>query len=67
MDSLLKLCDYLNLHLLVLNSDIRFQFKFNELRNKRAMEYLDNGQGKIDLEKFFKWWFCSPDELKAFN
>lgn len=56
----------MNLHLLVINPNISFQFKFNELRSKRAFEYLDDGQGKLDVEKFVKWWGCPADGLKDF-
>lgn len=67
IDLLLKLCDFLNLHLLVLNPDISFQFKFNDLKSKKAFEYLDKGTGVIDLDKFVRWWGCTPDQLKEFS
>jgi hypothetical protein len=55
----------MNLHLLVINSDISFHFKFYEIMNRKAYEYLDNGKGFIDLEMFVKWWFCPVEELKT--
>ena len=64
---LLQLCDSLNLPLLVISNDIGFQFKFNELRSKRAFEYLDDGKGRIDVDKFVKWWMSSVDDLKSFQ
>lgn len=67
MDHLPKLCDMMNLHLLVINSDISYHFKFYEIMNRKAFEYLDNGKGFIDIDVFVKWWFCPIDDLKTFK
>jgi hypothetical protein len=61
------MCDFLNLHLLVISADVSYHFKFNEIVSRRAFDSLDNGKGFVDIEKFVKWWFCSVDDLKNFK
>lgn len=65
-DKLPELCDYLNLHLLVIDKEMGFHFKFVDVVNKKASEYLveDN---KISIEKFSRWWFASIAELAQFR
>ena len=43
-----------------------YHFKFLDLVNKKAFDYLNNN-GFIDEEKFLEWWFCKLRDLKKFN
>ena len=54
------------MHLLVLHSDNRYQFKLLDLQNKSAEKYL-NKDSFIDVEKFISWWMCSTTELSSFQ
>lgn len=62
-----KLCDLCNLHLLVINRDMSYHFKFLELVNEKAFVYLKTKEGFIDVGKFLEWWFCSLEELGNFS
>ena len=67
MDSLPKMCDYLGLHLLVLNSDNRYHFKLYDLQNRSAMKYLSKDGKVLDIDLFIRWWLCSASELESFH
>lgn len=58
-----ELCDYLRLHLLVDSDDMSYHFKFQDVVNGTAHDYLDDGNGNIDKQKFVKWWFMTTDEV----
>lgn len=51
MDSLPEVCDKLGLHLLMNSDDMSFHFKFVDVINNTANNYLDDGQGYIDVGK----------------
>jgi hypothetical protein len=42
----------MNLHLLVVSGDIRYQLKFKEVMEGKAAIYLDDGDGYIDKAKY---------------
>lgn len=54
------------MNLLIISEDMSYHFKFLDLVNKKAFDYLNNN-GFIDEEKFLKWWFCKLKDLKKFN
>ena len=66
MSSLAALCDYLNMHLLVISDDMSYHFKLLDLINKKAFKYLDDGSENIDVGKFIKWWFADLKQLDEF-
>lgn len=58
-----ELCDYLRLHLLANSDDMSYHFKFQDIINGTAQDYLNDGSGYIDKEKFIKWWFMTTEEV----
>ena len=58
-----ELCDYLRLNLLINSDDMSYHFKFQDVLNKTAHDYLDDGNGYISKEKFIHWWFMTTEEL----
>lgn len=67
IDRLPALCDHLNLHLLVIDHDMSFHFKFLEIVNKKAQVYLATSKGFLDEEKFVEWWFTPLSQLNKFK
>jgi hypothetical protein len=50
------LCESLRLPLLVDSEDMSFHWKFLELQNGQAADYVNDGKGGLDVEKFIHWW-----------
>jgi hypothetical protein len=67
MDILPKLCDFLNMHILVISEDMSYHFKFMDLCNGKAYEILKNEKDFLDREKFVEWWFLPLRKLKSFK
>jgi hypothetical protein len=53
VDSLAEVCDKLGLHLLMISEDMSHHFKFVDVVNGTANNFLDDGEGYIDPEKYF--------------
>lgn len=62
-----ELCDECHMHILVISNDMSYHFKFLDMVNGKAFEYLKTEEGFIDINKFIKWWFCSLQELHNFK
>ena len=58
-----ELCDYLRLNLLSNSDDMSYHFKFMDVINGTAQEFLNDGNGNIDKEKFMKWWYMTTEEV----
>lgn len=56
-------CDELRLHLLVISENLAHHFRFLDVVNQRAQNYLQNGSGNIDEDKFVAWWFADMKTL----
>jgi len=56
-------CEKLWLSLLVDCDDMSFHWKYEELQSGEAYDYVDDGNGYLDHQKFIKWWFM---DLKEF-
>lgn len=63
INELEELCDYLRLNLLINSDDMSYHFKFQDVINRTAHDYIDDGNGYISKEKFIKWWFMTSDEV----
>ena len=46
-----EVCDKLGLHLLMNSEDMSYHFKFVDVINGTYNNYLDDGQGYIDVDK----------------
>jgi hypothetical protein len=57
------ICEKLRLALLVDSDDMSYHWKFEELKKGEVGDYVDDGGGLLDREKFIKWWFMDTDEL----
>jgi hypothetical protein len=51
VDSLPEVCDKLGLHLLMNSEEMSFHFKFVDVVNGTANNFLDDGEGFIDIAK----------------
>jgi len=58
-----ELCDYLRLNLLANSDDMSYHFKFQDVINGTAQDYLNDGRGYISKEKFMKWWYMTTEEV----
>jgi hypothetical protein len=47
------------------SEDMSFHFKFVDVINNTANNYIDDGQGYIDVGRFVKWWYMDIDTLMA--
>eukprot|EP00831_Metopus_contortus_P060523 TRINITY_DN5242_c0_g2_i1.p1 TRINITY_DN5242_c0_g2~~TRINITY_DN5242_c0_g2_i1.p1 ORF type:complete len:1020 (+),score=217.71 TRINITY_DN5242_c0_g2_i1:183-3242(+) len=62
LEMLPMLLDKLKLHLLVLSEDLSFHFKYMMVVKGKIGPTLDDGDGKIDKEKFLDWWKMDLEE-----
>ncbi|CAD8086496.1 unnamed protein product [Paramecium sonneborni] len=58
-----ELCDKFELNLWVCSEDLAFQFKFTDIMEGRAQEYLADTSGNIDKHKFLDWWFADVNRM----
>lgn len=56
-----ELCDKFNMNLWVCSEDLSFQFRFIDVVEEKAQEYLSDSHSNIDKHKFLDWWFADVD------
>ena len=62
-DLLHHLCHQLNLHILCVSEDMSYMFKYQDLVNKMAEQYLEN-EGYINMKDFLDWWFAPVEVVR---
>ena len=62
--SLVTICDNLNLYLLVVDEKADYHLKFNDvISSSNTVNYFTNKNGSFNAEKFIKWWNMNYDEI----